>query len=195
MTEAKNHQERKKEKVKAKFCLPSTKYQNTRTWKPKLWNSLDIFYFFHGYVLIRHTGKISRRPGMTSIKVLEQGRQGSGKSLQEEKWHNEVEDRSSIVKVLTGAGERAVRWKTARAKDREMDCERREGSVTKWSLRSARFSTEISWPLSIKLESREQYIKKVLTWENNVWETNKNKNPKEQKTNKNVKVYRIIHPV
>lgn len=115
-------------------------------------------------------------PGMTSIKVGEQGTGGSGKSVQEEKWGDGVKDRGSIVKVFDGqvVGERGVRWKTVREKERNRLREMR-AICNQMVLWSAHFSSEFSWPPSIKLGSRKQYIMKVLTWENSLQETNPQK--------------------
>lgn len=105
VTGARNHQERKKEKIKHKPPVSTSMLLQTLSEYKKLEAETMKFSSHILFLLGLHFNQAhwqsSCGPGMTSIKVREQGRGGSGRSMQEEKWGDGVKDRGSIVKVLT----------------------------------------------------------------------------------------------
>lgn len=160
----------KRKNKNANLVFTSTSYQSTRSCKLKLWNSPHIFYFFQGYILIRHTGKVvegwawpvSRWWGEEEVERACKRRNG------ETEWKIEAR--------LWRFDKAGGRWEGCKMKDSEREGQRNRlrgvqvrGICDQMVLWRA---TEISWPLSIMLQSRKQYIKKVLMRENSLQGTN-----------------------
>lgn len=123
--------EEEKEKKNWNQISPFWSSYHIRSCERKLWNSPPIFYILQFYNPIRHSGTafFLRGPGMTVIKVEEQRW-----SMQGEKYEME----RKIEARLWRFGQAGVGWERCKMKDgggrkdRAIDWERCEGSVTKW---------------------------------------------------------------
>lgn len=116
----------KKRKNKTHISFPPAEaIRATRRCKLKLWNSTHIFYFFQGYILIRHTGKVVAGQAWP---VSRRGEVGGG-SRGEEKVERARRRRNGATRWeiearLWGFWQSGGRWERCKMKDSERERQR-----------------------------------------------------------------------